>query len=558
MDIDDVGHHPLKFLLSSENEQLLIPSYQRRYSWGKKNWKDLLLDLEKLNKGDRHFLGSIVFIGKTHIHGINPLEIVDGQQRITTISILLSTIRDLFKRNGDLDKAIENIERCLWVMDHDGNIGSPKLILGNLDDDSYKNLISGEFNQIKNHRIKEAYDFFLTYLSNKDIDYIKELRDKILTGIVYVNITVRGDKDAYHLFETMNNRGIPLNPVDLIKNYLFMISSEKEYLDPEKIKIIWTEIIKNLDGLSEVTFFRQYLMASKLIGVNNKITENQIYGEFKKKIKNYKNVEFLLKDIVDKSILYRKLLKHKIDLFDKGRNLEINSILEDVQKVSITPFTLLLRAFSELKDPKQLITIMEICNTLLVRRNICRWTTGTHDTFFNYLAQNSFSKENPLAFIKNYLKEGEDKYPSNKIFMDNFYKYEFEENDRTRYYLGVIEEKHFCHGGHKVNKSGYGVHIEHILPLRPCKGLNEFWLKPLNISEEDHKHYRKRIGNLMLLEATNNIPASNKKFPEKKGYYKKSDMVMVKELLKYKSWDLGKIDERSKQLAKIAIKIWSF
>jgi uncharacterized protein with ParB-like and HNH nuclease domain len=558
MNIDNVGHHPLKFLFNSENEQLLIPPYQRRYSWDVNNWKDLLLDLESLKEDEKHFFGSIVFIGRTHVHGINPLEIIDGQQRITTVSILLSAIRGFFKDKENLDKSVENIERCLWVMDHDGIIGEPKLILGNLDNDSYKNLLNGNFEDIKNPRIRKAYDFFLNYLKDKNLESVKKLRDKILTGIVYVNITVKGDKDAYHLFETMNNRGLPLNPVDLIKNYLFMISSEKDDLNSERVKELWTNIIKNLDGLSEITFFRQYFMASKLVGMNNKISENQIYPEFKKILGKCDNIGDLLEDIKIKSELYGKLLNSKIDNFDKGKNVEINALLEDVKNVSITPFTLLLRAFSELENANDLLVIMEICNALLVRRNICRLTTGTHDTYFNHLAQTAFTRENFLDYIKSYFKEDGDKYPDDEVFINNFFKHEFGDNNKTRYYLGVIEEKYFCHGGYKINKSGYGVHIEHIFPFWPCKTLNEIWLKPLNVSEEDHKKFRNRIGNLTLLESGENIPASNKKFSEKKKYYEKSDFKMIKELLEYNSWDLDKIDKRSKELAKIAAKVWSF
>ena len=155
------------------------------------------------------------------------------------------------------------------------------------------------------------------------------------------------------------------------------------------------------------------------------------------------------------------------------------------------------------------------------------------------------------------LKEGVDKYPLDQQFHDSFLNHEFEENDRTRYYLGVIEEKYFCHGGHKVNKSGYGVHIEHIFPLLYCQSLIKNWLKPLNITEEEHKNYRKRIGNLTLLEAKPNISASNNSFKVKKEHYK-TDIKMTHELLKHDKWDIKTIKERSKELADIAIKIWRF
>lgn len=553
-----VDSYTIGYLLKSNQELLLIPPYQRRYSWEEKNWKDLWNDLIELKEEDSHFFGSIVFMIKPPETGKkNIREISDGQQRITTISILLCAIRDFLKKKNKKDLA-KTIEEYLWITDLDGHKKSLKLTLGNLDKDSYENLINSDFQDVKNQKINGAYHFFLECLEKQDILEVKKLRDKILENIIYIDIPVQGDEGAYHLFETMNFRGLPLNPVDLIKNYLFMIFEKKS--SSEDIEKIWIEIIKNLDGLSEVTFFRQYLMSSKLIGINEKITENKLYEKFKKKIEGYSDLKKLLKDIKNKSELYKKLLNHQVDQFDGSENEEINRLLDDVRIVSITSFTLLLRAFSESNNPKRLIDIMKICNTLLVRRNICGWATGVHDTIFNHLAQNAFEKEDTVAYIKKYLKENTDRYPDNQTFFSKFLANKFTESNITRYYLGAIEEEYFCHGGHKINKSRHKLHIEHIMPQLFCKSLTKIWLNPLGISKKEHEEYKNQIGNLTLLEENPNISASNNSFKVKKTFYtkNKTDIKMTHELLRNNKWNIKKIKERNQELAKIAVKVWNF
>lgn len=209
--------------LFSQNEKLRIPSYQRRYSWEEEHFEDLWNDLNAIDPEGSHFFGTIVFMADTHVaQGTNEIDIVDGQQRITTVSILLCAIRDHLRENyseGDISDRVETIEKNLWIVDRDGEKQGMRLTLGNLDHDSFESLVNGHIDEIDNGKIETAYEYFRDQLDTEcsSLDEVKGLHDRILDQLIYVSITAKGHSEAYQLFETMNNRGLSLSPIDLMK-----------------------------------------------------------------------------------------------------------------------------------------------------------------------------------------------------------------------------------------------------------------------------------------------------------------------------------------------------
>lgn len=555
-------------LFKSDN-RYVIPSYQRRYSWGTKQVEELWHDLQNIEDAEQdHFFGTVVFMSRSGAEAQTAFDIVDGQQRITTVSILLCAIRDHLQENFPKDEVasrVENIEKSLWLYDLDEQRQGMRLTLGNLDQDSYKHLVRGHLDEVENKKINSAYEFFRERLDELDnLDEVKTLHRKLLKQLIYVSITVKKHSDAYLLFEAMNNRGLSLSPIDLMKNYLLMQASNRNDTDEERIEELWGEVIANIDSLSGinspgVTFFRQYFMSSNQYGINEKITTNKLYEPtFTKTIETTNDIEDLMEDIRNKSAQYRKLLEQDVDRFDRAQNIELNRLLQDAKTVSITPFTLFLRAFSETDDVDLLKQVIEKSNALMLRRQICDRNTGPHDTMFNHLAQRMFDESEPLEYMDKYLNS-EDRIPSDEQFERYFQRESFRKTDRTKYILSKIEEEHFGHGGKEVAKSRYQVHIEHILPEHPGKNLTQKWLEPFDISDDEHAEYKKRIGNLTLLESDPNIHASNRTLEKKQEYYteKKTDFEMTQKLVEKSKWDVHQIQNRSKNLAEIAVGVWS-
>lgn len=556
--------------LFDQNERLRIPSYQRRYSWEEEQFTDLWRDLDNIGPDGTHFFGTIVFMSGTHVAGgTNEIDIVDGQQRITTVSILLCAIRDHLRETYDEDdiaQRVESIDENLWIVNRDGEKQGMRLNLGNLDRESYQSLVNGYINEIKNGKIKTAYEFFRDQLNTEcsGLDDVKEIHDRILDQLIYVSITAKGHSEAYQLFETMNNRGLSLSPIDLMKNYLLMRAANRATADEDRVENLWGDIIKNLDSLSDVnnpgvTFFRQYFMSSSILGIHEKITTKKLYDPtFIKTIDRADDIETLLEDIREKSSLFCKLLQQDIDQFSPSENSEVNRLLRDSQIVSITPFTFFLRAFSESEDVDLLKEIIQKSNALLIRRQICDRNTGPHDTIFNHLSQNAFESTDPLGYINEYL-ESEGRFPNDDQFKRHFTQEDFSRSDRTKYILSKIEEDHFGHGGKEVVQSRYQVHIEHILPTYPGKNLTRLWLEPFEISDDEHDDFKKKIGNLTLLEEDPNISASNRSLEKKQEYYSENttDFKMTHELQDKERWGISEIEARSEDLAEIAAEeVW--
>lgn len=238
--------------LFDQNERLRIPSYQRRYSWEEEHFEDLWDDLNNVGPDGSHFFGTIVFMSGTHVAGgMNEIDIVDGQQRITTVSILLCAIRDHLQDNyseDEISKRVGTIEENLWIVNRDGERQGMRLILGNLDQDSYESLVNSYPDEIDNKKIESAYEYFRSQLDTEcsGLDEVKELHDGILDQLIYVSITAKGHSEAYQLFETMNNRGLSLSPIDLMKNYLLMKASKRKNTDEDRVEDLWGDIIKNM------------------------------------------------------------------------------------------------------------------------------------------------------------------------------------------------------------------------------------------------------------------------------------------------------------------------
>jgi hypothetical protein len=343
-----------------------------------------------------------------------------------------------------------------------------------------------------------------------------------------------------------------------------MKASRRTGEDEDRVEDLWGEIIENVDRLSVInesgtTFFRQYFMGSRLLGIQQKITKSKLYEPtFTDSIDETDDIESLLQDVREKSVTYRKLLQQDIDRFSDSENSEINRLLRDARIVSITPFTLFLRAFSESDDVDLLKKIVRKSNALLVRRQICDRNTGPHDTIFNHLAQNAFESDNPLQYIDDYL-QSEGRFPTDEQFIRHFTQEDFSRTDRTKYVLSKIEEEHYGHGGKAVVESRYQVHIEHILPEHPGKNLTRLWLEPFGISDDEHDDFKKKIGNLTLLEEDPNIRASNRSLDEKQAYYtpEATDFMMTHELTSRDQWGISDIEKRSGDLAEIAADVWA-
>lgn len=549
------------------NEDIFrVPNYQRRYSWDKDQWSDLWNDLVSLSGDETHFLGSVVVISRQHDPAsFNELELVDGQQRLTTLSIIFCAIRDYFKENGE-DRVANEIER-VYLYSKRFEKENLKVKLGNLDSDNFENLVKGDIDKIsKNSLIKKSYQYFLKKVKEMDHEEVKDLRNKLIGNLLLVLITTDSDRSAFRLFETLNDRGLELSAIDLMKNYLLRVSAEKENVDIDEIKEMWEDIVLNLEDVDrKIRFFRHHFMSSKRPETRVKITQGKVYDKFKNIIEKELSKEDLsikeyIGEMKNKSSLYADICEAEVSKFENHKDNEINKYLRNLNDIGAIPSrTLILRSFSELSENiehNELIEILKLVEIFSVRRAIGRMSTGELDTIYNQIAVTAFSEAEPLLFIK-------DKFisniTSNEEFRKNFMDRSYRSNDFTKYILDTIERKHFMKMGKgKEIANRHEVHIEHIAPKASfsAKKYNS-WEDYLRVSEEEFDEIKNNIGNLTLFERKLNIEASDKPFEQKKEKYEeKTDFIMTEKICDFEDWGINQINKRTEELADIALKIW--
>lgn len=548
-----------------------IPDYQRRYSWGKEQWEDFWYDLTSLEyKNDEHFLGSIVVITGSLDLAFNKLELVDGQQRLTTIMVLLRSIADSFVESDDDNKNDigKKIKKDFLKAENNRAETRLRLELGNLDSDCYKKLMNNRINNIEDSNLLDAYNFFKDKLSNLNLEEIQKVYDKLLGQMLVVLITSENEKSAFRLFETLNDRGLELSAIDLMKNYLLKVVVNDDSLNSELIKDKWENIIVNIQNINrKVRFFRHYIMSFKPI-TNKKVTQKKVYDRFKEIIDiELEKINYTIKDYIadmeEKSEIYCDIYSADISLFSDKDNSIINKKLKNLKAIGASPArTLVLKAIDEASknniSSKDIIELLQLIEIFSIRRIIGQYSTGELDTIYNRLAVNSFNKDNPIDYIKQVFK---DNIPGDDEFTSNFKDRNFRNNNQTKYILDKIEkEKYMASGTGKSINGRSEVHIEHIAPTGSftTKKYKE-WSSYFNMSKEEFEDLKTKIGNLTLFETKLNISASDKPFEQKKEKYKDSDFYMTQDLSKkYDSWKKKDILDRTEKLTEYALDIWSF
>jgi len=586
-------------LFTTMNEQFFIPAYQRRYAWKWKQAKELYDDINNLKDGDSHLLGNIVCLTTDHTAGINQLEIVDGQQRITTLSLLLHAFHNIFKKKGNQ----EECNRIIGMLKSKGpdQITENKVLLGELDNDDYQRvLLHRDLENVNNENLVNCYENFDSWLSQLKDNEFNSLYYKLLQNVSVIRLDVYQAKDAYKLFETINNRGLSLNHTDIIKNFLLGHASmfDKDTLD--QVKENWKGLIISLDKLSIDDFFRQYICSV----LKRKVTFTYLIDEFKKlyinsvsgvedlaEYKIYKKIKLKKEEDVEEElepeenqeeneeendqnknkdllsvIEFSKMIKDQALTYSRIRNrtthnIKLNDAIFDLQRIKTFPgYIFLLPLFHDdnISDTQRL-KMLKMVAIFMLRRHICEYRTGELDEIFSKLI-NKLEGENIVEQVKLALT---DDTPLDDEFKLKFEKATYKGNvNRAKYVLEQFEyDKMGSTGELKIN-SGTDVHLEHIIPqtITTKKSKKEFgdWEEYLGEGAKLlHKEYVDTIGNYTLLGQKLNIVASNNPFSEKLKEYTKSSIKITQEIVNnYDDFKFDEVMQRSKELAKYAPKIW--
>lgn len=589
----------LHSLLNNPNEQFQVPSYQRRYAWKYNQHAALFEDIDMLLPDDGHLFGMLILHTGAHHGGTNAVDVVDGQQRLTTISILLLALYQKFKELKD--KYTYNQIAQLLYCGNPEKSNTPKLVLGELDNPDYLNLLAGHFVNIKNHNIIDAYNLFTKYIEegivNDNLQWLNNYYNKLVHTAKIIRLDVQLAQDAYKLFETINNRGLRLSATDILKNFILGHAAKISSETLDKSKGIWSELIIALDGIPTDDFFRQYVTSI----YTRKISRNKLIEEFKKHY--FKNVQD-----VDKLGEYRYTfgLSDSDDLYSEEEdtivveNLEEDAIEEkEITRISITDYLLnivkaakcyskiwnynfedkkintklkeladiksfpsyifLMHYLQEKHNRKHILEVLDMIATLMLRRHMTGKSTAYNDDIFAKLLRINFDENHPKTIKESFLED----YPNDDEFQDRFPTHELKQRviNRARYILSKIEYYKSGNTNEFSINSPEDVHVEHIIPqtIDTKKSKKEFGDWETYLGEKariNHKKKVNRIGNMTLLASELNITASNNPFTNKKKFYRKSNILLTQELVNMPSFKFSHLDKRGEELAEIAVKIW--
>jgi hypothetical protein len=584
-------------LFNSANEQYLIPTYQRRYSWTEKQIWELIDDVSQIETGDQHLLGTLVCLAGHHKAGLNQLEVVDGQQRLTTIVILLECIRQAFEK-ADLPDAARDLSSLLQAVPPSGK-SEPKVLLDSIDADEFKDHIAKRADRIyMNQRLMEAFrvvreDAIEDAIKQYTIKGLQEFVYQLRNQAVVIRLDVSEARDAFKLFETINHRGLRLSPIDIVKNFLLGNAARFGEDALRRARSSWAELLKHLDGINTDSFFRYYLMS--LLQV--RVKKNEVVSRFKTlfmtrvveatKLSDQRhyypdsddvdedeesaNGEDTASDEVELSptgaVSFTDFLSRLVQCakcygeieLAKTADPRINRHLRSLRMIKATQtngFLMHLRVGG--CDDKKFREVLKLTESFLLRRHVCRERSNETESLFARLC--GVDPVDPLQATKEAYR---DLCPTDEKFKVEFAEAAFTSNliDRARYCLERIEaSKHGKHDELQVLGSD-DVHVEHIMPqkIKSKRVKDEMgdWVAYLGANAENqHPKFVGRIGNLTLLAEPLNIGASNNPFARKKAAYKKSSILLTQELAGMSNFKFRDIEKRSELLSKTALELW--
>lgn len=549
--------------MEGADKRFVIPVYQRKYDWKYDNCRQLYEDLKKIviDGRDSHFFGSIVSAVVPNGSKIE-YHIIDGQQRLTTISLLLLAIRNQIA-NGKVTTSEEKLDEQInqrflispWASEDD----RIKLRPVKSDRDALAKLFEDEEDFEQGSNLTINYRYFCEMVMKEEIP-VADLYAAI-GKLEIISITLDQSDNAQLIFESLNSTGLALTEGDKIRNYVLMglpAQSQTQYYDT-----YWAKIEK-CTGNDVSGFVRDYLSIKQQVTP----TVSNVYKAFKSYAENVAlPIDTLLADLLHYARLFEKLLVCQSGLKSK----KLDDCLYRLMRLEIVvtrPF--LMEVLRLNQDDKltvdDVLQIFLITENYLFRRNICEVPTNALNKIFLNLNREILRYDNTADnYVKKFIyallsKKESGRFPDDTEFTEALaVKQVYQMRGKYKAYLferfenyGTVETKDvYTHLDNNIYT------IEHIMPQH----LNPAWIEALGVNAEDiHATWLHRLANLTLTGY--NPSLSNNTFAEKRdakdGGYKVSGLKMNQKIATKQSWGLPELEERNEEMIALATEIWSY
>lgn len=533
----------------------VIPRFQRDYSWEEEQWDDLWFDINNIlkNEEEDHYMGYLVLQSNDNRTFI----VIDGQQRLTTLSILvlsvLKCIQTLVEKNIEKEDNLKRIETLrtsyIGYTDPVTLVSDNKLKLNDNSDNYYRNYLvllkepPARNINASERGLRNCYSWFFDkvrerYTSGKDLaSFIDNLSDRLY----FTRIVVNDEFNAFKVFETLNSRGVQLSAADLLKNYLFSIVDESKphRIELEELEKLWGF---TLDKLKSERFeeFLRYFWNSR----NNTVRKNQLYKVFRKNVNTKADVFSLMRDLDEYADIYMALQDPE-DEYWKEKS-EIKQALNELRIFQVKqPISLLMSGYKKLPE-NEFIKLLKAVVVVTFRYNIIGgYNPNELEEVYNKLAKDIYNSGSFSIIDLKPVYIEDDKFE--KDFIYKTFKSTSRNNKIIKYILGTINHKIY---GDKLDYESDLISVEHILPENPL----DIWP---GFSEDSLNRITYNIANMVLLEKKLNQEAGNSSYEIKRKIYLTSSCKETTDFAqKFDVWNETNFHRRAHQLAKHAKMIW--
>lgn len=546
-----------------------VPSHQRDYSWKEEYVRQFIDDIQGAmeNQEQIYFCGLMVFT-KTEAPAFN---VLDGQQRLATTLMILGAIRNWLGSYTNYSRAKTQIEeRYIGDSDLGKDAIEAKLILNAANNDTFRKFVidaaplpdiekalKGCKKEDRNRALLEAIVYVNKRIrdiagrfSDTDLarDYLLSMVTYITTTVQIVRLVVRGDEAAYTIFETLNDRGMELSPLDLVKNYLFSRAEKEKGRTLRDMEERWTEMMTLLSTVKADSFLRAF-WASR----HGVLEGTKLFAAFKR-------VYSAPSAAYDVSVDLRSTAENYVALSDAGdavwasHSLAARKSVAGLAILGSTQMHPIMLAALEKFETREIERLFRLLEVIAVRYQlVARGRPGRIESLGGRTAKQIY--DGKLITATAVFSELRELYTTDDVFRSEFSLKTERESKKAAYLLRGLEHQALLQQQdiHHRETTPDAVTIEHVLPKNPGDG----WVAALEGDPEFHSEYLYRIGNLCLLSDANRT-LGNKSFEEKKAILATSKLITTRSISEYAKWDRSSIDRRQRWLADLAVAQWRF
>ncbi|MGY1914435.1 DUF262 domain-containing protein [Blastococcus sp. SYSU DS0973] len=536
---------------------LAIPDYQRSYSWKEDEVAELWDDLQKaIHLGAReYFLGSVV----TTTTGSRRQQVIDGQQRLATVSLFYAAMRDIFKSRSD-ERAGEVERDFLGKKNMSTRELEPRLTLNAEDNDVFQRLIGGQraqaasaVNQESHRRLVAAYDSMRSRLealivgrSGEDWQVpLVQWHDYVLSNAKVIEVHVSNENRAFVIFETLNDRGLNLSTADLLKGHIFGTSASRI----EEAKVAWSQTMAPFTGQKDVTeadtFLRHYWASTQGVA-----RVKALFSEMRATVADEQGAVDLAKDLAKSAPLWSGMFDRDAEYW-KPYSEKAKAALETLRRLNVEQCRpLLLAAMRALPD-----TEVTKLLSLLVSWSV-RWfvvgggSAGVTERLYAESAREVSTGS--LATAQAIAEKFSTKVPTDRDFKTVFATHTVRRGWLARYYLIALEKTASGESQPEFvpNADSSEVNLEHVLPRN---AVPTDWPA---FTPDELSDMKLLMGNQVLLRVSDNTSLGNGPFSEKRRVLAGSSLALTREVGELDDWTPQAVWDRQERLAELAVKTW--